>query len=209
MRLMSLLVIGSRGSREPHGSRTSRLAPRLGAMLLALLASGPALAERADRDKPTVVDADQLVADDLKQTNVFTGNVILTKGTMVIRSDRLTVREDLEGYQFGTALADSGKLVSYRQKREGLNQYIDGVAERMEYDGKTEKIKLFNRAVMKRLEGAAEADEVRGAMIEYDSRTEIYTVMGSAMAPGATGGRVRAVIQPRNKAVPAASPVSR
>lgn len=178
-------------------------------MLLALLPSGPALAERADRDKPTVVDADQLVADDLKQTNVFSGNVILTKGTMVIRADRLTVREDPEGYQFGTALADSGKLVSYRQKREGLNQYIDGVAERMEYDGKTEKIKLFNRAVMKRLEGSAEADEVRGAMIEYDSRTEIYTVMGTPTAPGATGGRVRAVIQPRNKTAPAANPVTR
>lgn len=204
MRIMPLLVIGFPASRlAPH------LAQLMGTLLVALLASGPALAERADRDKPTVVDADQLVADDLKQTNVFSGNVILTKGTMVIRADRLTVREDPEGYQFGTALADSGKLVSYRQKREGLNQYIDGVAERMEYDGKTEKIKLFNRAVMKRLEGSAEADEVRGAMIEYDSRTEIYTVMGTATAPGATGGRVRAVIQPRNKAVPSANPVTR
>jgi len=185
---------------QPLESRlhTSRLVlvPRLGAMLLALLMCGSALAERADRDKPTVVEADQLVADDLKQTTVFTGNVVLTKGTMIIRADRLTVREDPEGYQFGVAEANPGKLVTYRQKREGLNQYIDGVAQRMEYDGKTEKIKLINRAVMKRLEGKAEADEVRGDVIELDSRSEIYTVLGGPKS-GTSGGRVRAVIQPR------------
>lgn len=180
-------------------ARAQRLTLLAACCLTLLLGLAPqARAERADRDKPTNVEADQLVVDDLKQVTVFTGTVVLTKGTMIIRSDQMTVREDPEGYQFGTAVANAGKLVFYRQKREGLDQYIEGVAERMEYDGKTEKIKLFNRAIIKRLEGSAEADEVRGDQIEYDSRTEIYTVQGGKNA-GSSDGRVRAVIQPRNK----------
>ena len=159
---------------------------------------GSAHAEKADRDKPTNVESDQLVVDDLKQTNVFAGAVVLTKGSMIIRADELTVREDPEGYQYGLAQASAGKLVFYRQKREGVDQYIEGVAERMEYDGKTEKIKLVKRAILKRLEGTAEADEVRGEQIDYDSRTEIYTVAGGKSA-GSPDGRVRAVIQPRNR----------
>ena len=183
---------------SPQHSLPSVMAGSTLALALALALCGPAHAEKADRDKPTNVEADRLTVDDLKQVSVFTGGVVLTKGTLIIRSDQLTVREDPEGYQYGTAVANEGKLVFYRQKREAEDQYIEGYAERMEYDGKTERIKLFNRAIVKRLEGAKEADEVRGDTIEYDSRSEVYTVLGGPKA-GATDGRVRAVLQPRNR----------
>lgn len=174
-----------------------------GVLLIAGLWCTNVSAERGDRDKPTTVDADKLAVDDLKQTNVFTGNVVLSKGTLVIRADQITVREDPEGFQYGVATANPGKLVFYRQKREGLNQFIEGVAERMEYDGKNERVRLINRAVMKRIDGTREADEVRGQVIDYDARTESYTVQGSAATASTPGGRVRAVIQPKVKTVPA------
>jgi len=43
-----------------------------------------AWAEKADRDKPMNVEADTLRHEDGRQTSVFTGNVVATKGTIVI-----------------------------------------------------------------------------------------------------------------------------
>ena len=76
-------------------------------VLGALLAGGasPVRAEKADRTKPMNIEADALRYDDLKQTSVFTGNVLVTKGTIIIRGARIDVRQDPEGYQYGVVLS--------------------------------------------------------------------------------------------------------
>jgi len=130
--------------------------------------------------------------DDAQKTSVFEGKVVMTQGTLTIRADKVTVRQDQEGYQYGSA---SGNPASFRQKRDGANEYIEGEAERIEFNGKLDKVEMFNRARLKR----EPADEVRGNYISYDSRTEYFTVTGGA-GPAASGGpeaRVHAVIQPR------------
>ncbi|MGH8829851.1 MAG: LptA/OstA family protein, partial [Polaromonas sp.] len=66
---------------------------------LAVGAALPAAAEKADRDKPMNAEADALRYDDLKQTSVFTGNVVITKGTTIVRGERVDVVQDPEGYQ--------------------------------------------------------------------------------------------------------------
>ncbi|RZI44927.1 lipopolysaccharide transport periplasmic protein LptA [Herbaspirillum sp. HC18] len=172
-------------------------------LLLALTATftGHAYAEKADADKPTNVEADQMAYDDVKQINTFTGNVILTRGTLIMRAHKLTVTQDPEGYQYATMLAPPGGLATFRQKRDGgQNQWIEGQAERIEYNGKTEIVKLFSRAKMRRLEGTKPTDEVEGEFISYDSRAEFFTVNNTATGenkPG--GGRIKAVIQPRSE----------
>ena len=94
---------------------------------LALVAAGgSARAEKADRNKPMNIEADALRYDDLKQTSVFTGKVVVTKGTIVIRGARVDVRQDPEGYQYGVVTAEPGKLAFYRQKREGVDEFIEG-----------------------------------------------------------------------------------
>ena len=94
---------------------------------LALVVSGGlARAEKADRNKPMNIEADALRYDDLKQTSIFTGKVVLTKGTIVIRGSRVEVRQDPEGYQYGVVTAEPGKLAFYRQKREGVDEFIEG-----------------------------------------------------------------------------------
>jgi lipopolysaccharide export system protein LptA len=165
-------------------------------VLAAALAAPAALAERADRYKPTNVEADRMNYDDLKQVNVFTGAVVLTKGTITIRGDRMVLRQDPEGYQYGTTV---GKLASFRQKRDGVDEWIEGHAEEIFYDGKSETVRLTGRAKVRRLEGTRVADEIDGAVIVYDSRTEQFAVDGSGQAGGpSTGsGRVRVTIQPR------------
>nr|WP_144831952.1 lipopolysaccharide transport periplasmic protein LptA [Cupriavidus gilardii] len=175
------------------------------AMLLAmaaaagLVAATPALAERADRDKPLVLEADNASYDDVKQIYTLTGNVVLTKGTMILKSDAAEVRTDPEGYQYAVATSKGGKQAYIRQKRDNVDEYIDGWGDRIEYDGKQEIAKLIGNARMARLAGAKVVDEIRGAVLTYDSRNEFYTATGDSRnaAPGAPGGRVRAVLSPR------------
>ena len=162
---------------------------------LFLALAAPAQAERADRTKPINLESDSMRVDDVQKTSVFEGKVLMTQGTLTIRADRITVRQDKEGNQYGTA---SGNPATFRQKRDGADEYIDGEAERIEYNGKIDKVEFFNRARLKR----EPADEVRGNYISYDSRTEFFTVTGGSdpATSGGPGGRVHAVIQPRNSA---------
>jgi lipopolysaccharide export system protein LptA len=176
------------------------------AVLLSLgsLVAAPALAERADRNQPMNVEADALRYDDLRQTSVFTGRVVLTKGTIVIRGARVDVRQDPEGFQHGVVTAEPGKRAFYRQKREGLDEYIEGEAEVIEYDGRADRVKFIRRAEMRRLRGATVADEMVGSVITYDNTTDVFAVDGGA-GSATPGGRVRAVLAPRDGASAPAS----
>jgi|GEM_PF-641125 len=170
--------------------------------ILGLAICSPAQAERADRDKPTNISYDHGVWDDLNQVYLFTGNVILTKGTILLRCDRLTVRQDPEGYDFATASMDApGALVYFHQKREGFpDQYIEGVGERIEYDERNSDVKIFSHALVKRLDADVAQDEMRGDTIEYNSDSEKYHVEA-----GASGGRAHAIIAPPRPVTPGAT----
>jgi len=185
----------------PNGNaERSPAVGRCAALALIALCSLPAQAERADRDKPVNIEADRVTIDDAKKISTFEGNVVLTQGTLVLRADRMIVREDPQGFNQGTAY---GNLAKFRQKRDGVDEYIEGEAERIEYDGRAERLQLFERAQMKR-----GADEVRGSYISYDQPTEFFRVTGAAgnTAGGASSGRVRAVIQPKSKDTKEAKP---
>ncbi|HEY0822484.1 MAG TPA: lipopolysaccharide transport periplasmic protein LptA [Ramlibacter sp.] len=173
------------------------------------LGAAPAGAEKADRNKPMNVEADNLRYDDLQQTSVFTGKVVVTKGSIVIRGARMTVKQDPEGYQFGVVTAEPGQQAFFRQKRDGVDEYIEGEAETIEYDGRADRVKFIGRAEMRRLRGTAVNDETTGAVITYDNTNDQFTVEGgggTAATPSNPGGRVRAMIAPRASAsAPAAA----
>ena len=117
--------------------------------LAAVFMTGLASAERADRSKPMNIEADSLRHDDLRQISVFSGNVVATKGTIVIRGARMEVRQDPEGFQYGLITADPGKRAFWRQKREGVDEWIEGEGESIEYDGKLDRVKFSGRAEMR------------------------------------------------------------
>ena len=119
--------------------------------VLAAFAVPPAAAESADRDKPMNAEADALRYDDLKQTSVFTGNVVITKGTTLIRGGQVDVSQDPEGYQLAIATAAPGKLAYFRKKRDGVNEFIEGEGERIEYDSRADLVKFIGRAVKRNL----------------------------------------------------------
>jgi lipopolysaccharide export system protein LptA len=169
------------------------------ALLILVLVYNPCHAERADRDKPVHLEADHVSIDDAKQISIFEGKVMLTQGTMTIQGSKIVVVQNKTGFAHGTT---SGQPASYRQKREGDDEYVEGYAERIEYDSKTETIDFFGNARMVRNQ-----DEVRGYHITYNSKTEIFQVQSAHNLPkNSTGtGRVRVTLQPKTNVPPPAS----
>ena len=169
------------------------------ACVLFLLLPAAAGAELADRNKPMHIEADRLRFDELKQIRVITGNVVITKGSIIIRGARVEMREDPAGYQFAKVSADSGRRAFFRQKREGVDEFIEGEGETIEYDGKAETVKFAGRAEMRRLRGATLFDQMNGNLITFDNRTEVFNVdgVGAASNPGSDGsGRIRIMLTP-------------
>jgi lipopolysaccharide export system protein LptA len=169
------------------------LAIVLGAALA--LSAGGLRAEQADRLKPLNAEADNLRYDDARQISVFTGNVVITKGTIVIRGAQVEVRQDPQGHQFGIVQGSPGY---FKQKREGVNEFIEGEARRIEYDSRADTVRFIGDAVLRRYLGTQLNDETRGSVIVYDNRSEVFTVDGNPAAGSASnpGGRVRATLTP-------------
>ena len=183
-----------------------RLSPLLLAAALAAFA-GLAQAEKADSTKPMNIEADALRHDELKQTSVFTGNVVMTKGTIVLRGAQLDVRQDTEGFQYGVVTAEAGKRAFFRQKRDTVpgqpEEFVEGEGEVIEYDGKADLVKFIRRGELRRYRGGQLSDEITGSIIVYNNLTDVFTVDGqktSGGQPSSTagqGGRVRAVLAPK------------
>ncbi len=168
----------------------------------------PARAEKADRNKEMNIEADAMRYDDVKQLNVFSGNVVLSKGSIVMRAARIEVRQTPEGYQFGTITGTAEKPAFFRQKREGLDEYMEGESELIEYDGRADTVKFSRKALLRRLRGATLADEITGAVIVYENLTETFSVDGDATkgSPAGQGGRVRAMLTPKPEAAAVSAP---
>lgn len=170
-------------------------------LLLALLCANNAMAEKADRDKPVHLEADQVLIDDARQFKSFEGRVQLIQGTLNIHADRIEVREDNEGYQQLTA---TGHPAKFRQRYEGSEEYAEGYGERIEYDTRAETVDFFDRARVKRGQ-----DEVQGAHITYSTKTEVFKASGSNDSQTPGNNRVRAVLQPkREKPAETSAPTS-
>lgn len=166
-----------------------------------LLCTPFCFAERADSDKPIHLEADQVLIDDAQQISTFIGNVKLSQGTLLIRGDKIVVTQDHDGFKHGTAY---GNTASFRQKREGLDEYVEGYGERIKYDTRAETVDFYARARLKR-----DLDEVLGEHITYSAKTEIFQVNGGgASTQNSPSKRVRAVLQPKPKEDAALPPAS-
>lgn len=166
--------------------------------LCASLFTTAAHAEKADRDKPVNIEADTVTLDDVKKISVYSGNVILTQGTLMLRADRVQATQNATGLDKVSA---TGHPVSFHQKLDGSGDMIEGVSDRIEFDSVNNQLELIGQAQLQR-----SGDELRGAQISYNANTGFYKVVGQPNAQGSTG-RVRATILPKPRAAqPAAKP---
>jgi lipopolysaccharide export system protein LptA len=150
----------------------------------------PAFAEKADREKPVHLEADSVTLDDIKKISVFEGHVLLIQGTLTMRADRVEAKQNDDGLQNVSA---RGNPVSFRQKRDGVDEYIEGFASQVEYDSVQSLLRLIGDARLRK-----GGDEIRGSQISYDAKTEFYKVIGQQGVTGPSS-RVRVIIRPKPK----------
>jgi lipopolysaccharide export system protein LptA len=168
------------------------------ALALAALLGLPAQAEKADRNKPMSIEADKPGSVDLqRQVVIFNGNVVISQGTMVLRAERVELRERPDGYREAMAIGSAERPASFRQKRDGVDETVEGAAERIEFDARTDTLRLAGNAAVRRLRGSVLADEITGSLITWDNTNELFKVTGGAASPANPTGRVRAVFAPR------------
>lgn len=157
--------------------------------------AGTAWAEKADRGKPIVVEADKPGTLDLQnQVVVFNGNVQIAQGSLSIRAERIEVREQAGGYRSAIAIGAPGRPAVYRQKRDGVDEFVEGSADRIEYDARAGTLRFVGNGAVRRLRDGVVADEITGAEIRWNDSAEQFSVIGG---DAASGGRVRAVLTPR------------
>ncbi len=159
---------------------------------------GPsAHAEKADRSKPMSIEADQPGSIDLqRQVVIFNGNVVISQGTMVLRAERVELRERSDGYREAKAIGSAARPANFRQKRDGVDETVEGVAERIEFDTRSDTLRLVGNAAVRRLRAGVLADEITGSLITWDNTNELFNVTGGATSPSNPTGRVRAVFAP-------------
>lgn len=180
--------------------RSLALAPLLMACAM------PVLAERGDREKPITLEANRISVDDVRKVQAYEGNVVMTQGTLSIRTDKLIVMQDADGFQKGIAQGGPGGLARFRQKREGKDEFIEGEAERIEHNARNDTTEFFVRAMVR-----SGLDEIKGNFISYDGLNERYQVTSGVSSDGkgpgkVEGGRVRAILQPKGKGETPAAP---
>ena len=163
------------------------------ALVAVLAVAAPAWADKADRDKPINFSGDTGDADLQARGGTLAGNVIITQGTLSIRADRIVFKQNADNSLSATAY---GNPVSFRQKRDGVDEYYEGYAQRIEYDGAKELVELFDRALLKRGQ-----DEIRSNYVSYNAGTEVFKAEGRADSspdPAGPGARVRGMFQPKS-----------
>jgi lipopolysaccharide export system protein LptA len=170
-------------------------------MLLALsLLSGLALAEKADQDKPLILNADSVSINEVEQKYKLQGDILLIKGSIVVTGDKGDILVDPEGYQFIEVKGDAKSLATFRQRREGLaNEFMQGFGKNVNYNGKQEVLILLGDASMKRLLNMQMRDHLRGGKIEYRDDTQEYRVTPPANHPKSAPPSSRAIMAPRSK----------
>ncbi|MFM7507638.1 MAG: lipopolysaccharide transport periplasmic protein LptA [Rubrivivax sp.] len=172
----------------------------------ALPVAAPAWADKADRGQPIMVAAEREGVLDLqRQLLVGTGNVVVSQGSMVLRAERVEMRTLPDGHRSASATGAAGKPATWRQKREGLDETVEGAADRIEFDGRADTLRFLGNGVVRRLRGGTVADEITGERILWDNTAEVFRVEGGTASPTNPGGRVRAVLSPRAEA-PASAP---
>lgn len=167
------------------------------ALFVPLLVAAPAHAERTDRDKPIFYQGDTGGANLGSKDGELAGSVVITQGTLTIHADRITFRQNADNSLSATAY---GNPVTFREKRDGMDEYYEGFAQRVVYDGSKRFLELFDRALLKKSN-----DEIRSNYITYDIGADVFKAEGRPdtrpAAAGETplGSRVRGVFQPEKK----------
>jgi lipopolysaccharide export system protein LptA len=145
--------------------------------------SNIAFALSTDRNQPLNIEADKAELDNLKGYTVYTGNVVVTQGTLQLFADKVTLTYNNDK-QVQTIIAESnGQMVRFKQILDNKEE-VRAQAKRMEYLATNDILHLKQEAQVWKAK-----DTVSGQHIVYDAKKAQVT---------ASEGRVKVIIEPNS-----------
>ena len=143
--------------------------------ILAAIAA-PTWALSTDKSQPIEVHADQFNGDEVKQTAVYSGNVVVDQGSMNLTGARLDLAITPKGYRRATITGSPARFKQQRDpKTKGVEEWVHAHASRITYDEETDKVTLEGKAQLSRSENGQQKDMTSGERIVYDMRCLLYT----------------------------------
>jgi lipopolysaccharide export system protein LptA len=169
--------------------------------VIAVCLIASAHAEKADQDKPIVLEAEKVSVNDVQQIYELDGQVLLTKGSILITGEKANIKVDPEGYEYVDVQGKPELTASFRQRREGpANEFMQGRGQTVTYNAKTELLSLKGDASLKRLLNMEMLDQLRGWKIDYDDVLQRYQVTPPPNAKSEDLPMAKAILSPRRKA---------
>lgn len=172
----------------------------------ALCAASEAWAEKADKFKPTTVSgiAGSAQNIDSGESKVMFNKIELTRGTLYIRAEKgtdITIQPNKEFPEGGGStifIGTSTNPVFFKQKRDGgSNLWIEGTAQKVEYDKATEVVVFSGTAVIRFLDQDKETRRLEGEYFSYDSPKDFFNMANSSTGKSVqNGGRVTITLEP-------------
>lgn len=169
---------------------------------LALLPTAPALAQatsEAVAEPDTSVLSKTLAYDDITKQTIYKGDIILTRGAMTLMADQLTIEQDAEGFNHGTATVSERARVTIRQEDPAKFELMTAEGVKAIYNGKTEEVELIGKAIVNRYVCGKLQDSIQGERIIYRQKDSTYQAFGGSES-ATRDGRVRSVARPRANA---------
>ena len=166
---------------------------RIRILCLALLASvaAPIAAQSGDANQPIRIQANAATLDDRKNVAVYTGNVIITQGSMRLTGSRVTLTLDSAGEV--QKLLSTGSPATFRQTPAGGKQ-VDTRALTIEYHADTERVVLIEQAFLEQA-----GNTFQGQRVTYDIQRQVVDAGRATAADGESDERVEIIIQPRSR----------
>lgn len=160
------------------------------ALMATVLFSMTVQALPEDRNEPIRVSADSASIDEKSGFTVYTGDVKITQGTLLIEAERVELQRGDKGVEVVTAY---GKQAHFRQKPATDKPYTDAWGDTIVYKVDKEHLTLKKNAKV-----ISDKDTFTGDRILYNLKTSIVDAFGDDKEGSA--GRVEMIIQPsKNK----------
>jgi len=142
----------------------------------------------SDKDQPIEVEADTAELDDRKNRSIYTGNVIVTQGSIRMTGDRMTVYHT-EDDELDTLIME-GTPATYRQRPDDSNVYDEAEARTIEYYEQQNLVILIDEA-----EARQEDITMSGDRIVYDTELSQVKAQTETDSTGDSSGRVKVILK--------------
>ncbi|ADO46774.1 lipopolysaccharide ABC transporter substrate-binding protein LptA [[Enterobacter] lignolyticus] len=138
--------------------KTNKLSLKLALTSVLLAASLPALALTGDTDQPIHIESDQQSLDMQGNVATFTGNVIVTQGSIKINADKVVVtrpggekgKETIDGY---------GNPATFYQMQDN-GKPVKGHSSKMHYETANDFVVLTGNAYLEQLDSNIKGDKI-------------------------------------------------